>query len=193
MLKITSIGSWLFLGLYLLLVVPPASAQTELFDGRPEFKEGHDMSYYVWREGDTWKLRWTTTGAMRHFTGHVTAEGGELKSLKRIDVETERKVLRPGRAPRIAVGPRGRVYRRGGAPPVVAEKTQDKFEKEGDRRIHFSTRTDDDIDGFDFKVDDKVTTLRFMLEINSKALPRNVETGKNNQHPPTVPFEVKLR
>lgn len=193
MLKRKSIGGWLVLGICLTVFAPLASAQTEQFDGRPEFKEGSDMAYYVWREGDTWKLRWTTTGAMRHFTGHVSAEGGELKSLKRIDVESERKVIRPGRAPRVAVGPRGRVYRRGGAPPVVAERTQDKFEKEGDQRINFSTRTDDDIDGFDFKVDDKVTALRFMLEINGMALPRNVETGKNNQHPANVPFEVKLR
>ncbi len=193
MLKIKSISAWLFLSVCFVLFAPAASAQTELFDGKPEFKEGKDMGYFVWREGDTWKLRWTTTGAMRHFTGHVTAEGGELKSLKRIDVETERKVIRPGHAPRIAVGPRGRVYRRGGAPPVVAERTQDKFEKAGDRRINFDARTDDDIDGFDFKVDDRVTALRFMLEINGKAMPRTVETGRNNQHPPNVPFEVKLR
>ncbi len=123
----------------------------------------------------------------------MTAEGGELKSLKRIDVESERKVIRPGHAPRIAVGPRGRVYRRGGAPPVIAEKTQDKYEKVGDHRIEFSARTDDDIDGFDFKVDKNVTALRFMLEINGKAMPRNVETGRDNQHPSNVPFEVKLR
>src|SRR5690242_15190940 len=93
MLKIIFSGSWLLLGLWLVLVAPTAAAQTELFEGKPEFKEGTDMGYYIWREGDTWKLRWTTTGALRHFTGHVTAEGGELKSLKRIDVETERKVL----------------------------------------------------------------------------------------------------
>src|SRR5689334_24618415 len=120
MLKLKSIGILFLLWICLTVFAPLAYAQTEQFDGRPDFKEGSDMAYYVWREGDTWKLRWTTTGALRHFTGHVSAEGGELKSLKRIDVETERKVLRPGRAPRVAVGPRGRVYRRGGAPPVVA-------------------------------------------------------------------------
>ncbi|MBI3425475.1 MAG: hypothetical protein HY011_21335 [Acidobacteria bacterium] len=193
MLKLKSIGAWLLLGVCFVVCAPAASAQTELFDGRPEFKEGHDMGYFVWREGDTWKLRWTTTGAMRRFTGHVTAEDGALKSLKRIDLETERRVLRPGRPPRLTIGPRGRIYERSGRPTVVTQRAQDKIEKEGNHRINFTTRTDDDIDGFDFKVDDKVTVLRFMLEINGKALPRTVETGKNNQHPPNVPFEVKLR
>ena len=38
----------------------------------------------------------------------LTFEGGKLKSLKRIDVESERRVLYPGRAPQIVYGPRGR-------------------------------------------------------------------------------------
>lgn len=194
MVNIKSIASSFFLGVFLVFFFTPnVFAQIESFDGKPEFKEGTDMGYFIWHEGDTWKLRWTTMGQRRHFTGHVTAEDGELKSLKRIDVESERKVIRPGRAPHVAVGPRGRVYRRGGVAPVVVEKKEDQFEKDGDRRINFSTFTDDDIDGFDFKVDKNVTALRFVLEINGKALPRFIETGRNNQHPPGVPFVVKLR
>ncbi|MBK8316127.1 MAG: hypothetical protein IPL01_19805 [Acidobacteria bacterium] len=97
MVNIKSIASSFFLGVFPgLLFTPNVFAQIESFDGKPEFKEGTDMGYFIWHEGDTWKLRWTTMGQRRHFTGHVTAEDGELKSLKRIDVESERKVIRPG-------------------------------------------------------------------------------------------------
>lgn len=192
MLRNKSIGAGLLLCVFYILLVPAVWAQAERFDGRPAFKEGSDMGYFVWREGDTWKVRWTTTGAMRHFTGHVSAEGGELKSLKRIDVESERKIIRPGHAPRVVVGRRGRVYRRGGTPAVVATREQDHIEKDGDRRINFDAKTDDDIDGFDFKVDERVTALRFNLAINGKTMPSKIETGRDNQHPPTAPFEVKL-
>lgn len=63
MLKIKSIGAWLLLCVCYVLCAPAALAQTAPFDGKPEFKEGKDMAYFIWREGDTWKLRWTTTGA----------------------------------------------------------------------------------------------------------------------------------
>ncbi|NOT60425.1 MAG: hypothetical protein HOP19_09395 [Acidobacteria bacterium] len=171
----------------------PAEKPLANFEGKPAFAEGIDTGYYVWRDGDKWSVRWTTTGKLRHFTGAVTAEGGELKSLKRIDVESERRVLYPGRAPRIAVGPRGRVYRRGGAPPVVATREQDKFEKDGDGRIVYNSRTDDDIDGFDFKTDAKVTALRFVLEIDGQFRPQLIETGKGNQKAGNVPFIVRLK
>ncbi len=163
------------------------------FEGKPAFAEGVDTGYYVWHDGDKWSVRWTTTGKLRHFTGHVAAEGGELKSLKRIDVESERRVLYPGRAPRIAVGPRGRVYRRGGAPPVVATREQDKIEKGGDGRIVYNAKTNDDIDGFDFKVDQKVTALRFVLEIDGQFRPQLIETGKSNQKAGQDPFIVRLK
>lgn len=185
----------LAIGLFLLLLNGVAQAQTPVakFDGKPAFAEGVETGYYVWRDGDKWSVRWTTTGKLRHFTGHVTVEGGELKSLKRIDVEEERRVLYPGRAPRVAVGPRGRVYRRGGRPAVVAMKEQDKFEKTGDNRIVFSTKTDDDIDGFDFKVDPNVTRLRFVLEVDGQMRPMLIETGRSNFKPEQDPFVVNLK
>jgi hypothetical protein len=183
------------LGLFLMLLcmANPAAAQVEKFDGKPAFAEGVETGYYVWRDGDKWSVRWTTTGKLRHFTGAVTAEGGKVKSLKRIDVEEERRVLYPGRAPRIAVGPRGRVYRRGGAPPVVATREQDKIEKDGDNRIVFNARTNDDIDGFDFKVDENTTSLRFVLELDGQMRPALIETGKGNLKPGQDPFIVKLK
>src|SRR5436189_1075643 len=79
------------------------------FDGRPAFKEGSDRAYFVWRDGDRWHVRWTTLGTERTFTGTVRALGGDLKDLKRIDVDEELKVVRPGRPARVVRGPRGRV------------------------------------------------------------------------------------
>ena len=86
-----------------------AATAAARFDGKPEFKEGKAFGYFIWRDGDTWKVRWTTFGAEKRFTGSVFVEGGELKAFKRIDVDEERKVIRPGRPTRVARGPRGRV------------------------------------------------------------------------------------
>ena len=170
-----------------------ASAQTENYDGRPAFAEGIDLGYYLWRDGDTWHLRWTTVGRMRTFTGYVEAEGGELKSLKRIDVESESRVIYPGRPRRVVVGPRGRARVRGGRAPVVVTRDQDKIEKDGDRRIVFATRTNDDIDGFSFKIDDDVASLRFVLDVDGRPAPNIVETGKSNYKPGTMPLMIRVK
>jgi hypothetical protein len=183
--------------IFLLLIsmlglLPSVMAQAEMFEGKPTFAEGADLGYYIWRDGDTWRIRWTTRGQMRRFSGSVVSEGGELKSLKRIDLESERRVLYPGRAPRVVYGPRGRARVRGGRAPVVVEREQDKIEKDGDNRIVFLARTNDDIDGFDFKVDKKVRLLRFVLEIDGRQVPQWVEMGKNNQKARSLPLIARL-
>ena len=151
---------------------------------RHAFAEGIDLGYYLWRdEGDTWHVRWTTMGQQRRFTGSVNAEGGELKNLKRIDVETERRVLYPGRPAR----------GRPGQTAVVVSKEQDHFEKDGDARIVFAALTDDDIDGFDFKVDKDVTLLRFVLNVEGRERPGSVEIGANNTKINNLPLIVRLR
>ncbi len=176
-------------------VLPPARVRAQApvaaFEGRPFFSEGADLGYYLWKDGDTWKLRWTTRGALRHFAGSVTAEGGKLKSLKRIDVEKERKALFPGRVPHPVAGARGNVRTKGGRPPVVVDR--DKIDRDGDNRIVFSTRTNDDIDGFDFKTDKQVTDLRFLLEIDGKEYPRLVEFGRGNQKASNIPLAVRVQ
>jgi hypothetical protein len=178
----------------LLLAAGPARAQApDVFDGRPAFAEGVELGYYVWREDDTWHVRWTTLGVLRRFTGSVTGDGGDLKSLKRIDVEAERKVIYAGRGPRVVVGPRGRAHVAPGRAPVVVSREQDRIEKEGDNRIVFLARTDDDIDGFDFKVDDKVTALRFVLQIDGRPHPNLVELGRANRKAGSLPLLVRLR
>ena len=75
----------------------------------------------------------------------------------------------------------------------MATKEQDKIEKAGDNRIVYSTKTDDDIDGFDFKVDANVTRLRFVLEVDGQMRPMLIETGRNNFKPEQDPFVVHLK
>lgn len=179
-----------------LMAFAPVHLQAQnagMFDGRPTFKEGWDMGYWVWREDNRWHVRWTTMGRMRRFSGTVIAEGGELEDLKRIDVEVERRVIAPGRAPHYVRGPRGRI--RGVAPgraPVVATREQDRIEKDHDQKISFIAHTDDDIDGFDFSVD-RVAVLRFNLGIDGKPRQGVVEVGRNNSRPGSNPFFVNLK
>jgi hypothetical protein len=170
-----------------------ADAQTSMYDGRPTFSEGVDLGYYIWKDGDQWNVRWTTRGTMRRFTGSVVADAGELESLKRIDVESESKVLYPGRARHVVVGPRGRARVTRGRAPVVVTKEQDKIEKDGDRRIVFNALTNDDIDGFSFKVDGDPSELRFFLQVDGKPARNLIEVGKNNEKPVGPPLVVQLK
>jgi len=178
-------------GAYAVLAVAPADA--DRFDGRPVFGGGSDVSYYVWREGEKWCVRWTTQGKFHNFTGNVIAEGGELHDLKRIDVEEESRVIRSGRPGHVWVGPRGRIHGRPGRPPVVVEREQDKIEKDGDHRLWWRSRNNGDIDGFNFKVRRGVERLRFNLEIDGASRPSFVEIGANNGRVANNPFVVNLQ
>ena len=172
------------------------SAQTlaARFDGRPTFKEGKAYGYFIWREGDTWKLRWTTFGAERRFNGRIVLEGGEIKSFKRIDVDEERKLIRPGAPTRVVRGPAGRVRAvRPGRAPVVAERTEDKIEQEDERTLLWLTQTDDDVDGIDFKVSESTVVIRFNLLIDGEAKPAEVEVGKENFKPNQNPVRARLK
>ena len=185
----------LALALACAIAVPLGAVDVSKFNGRPTFKGGDSYGYCVWKDGDTWKLRWTTFGANRHFKGTVRAGGsGELVDLKRIDVDAEWKVIAPGRPPRVVRGPHGQVVGvQPGRGPVVAEKTPDHITREDAKTITFSTRTNDDIDGFDFKVKGKVNRLRFSLQIDGKSHPVDVYIGKGNEHPADNPFVATLR
>ena len=99
------------------------SFRSASFEGRPAFREGRDFGYYVWRDGAVWRVRWTTRGVRRRFSGHVVAEGGRLDHLKRIDLDEERRVVAPGRAPHVYRGPRGHAHVAPGHGPVVASTT----------------------------------------------------------------------
>lgn len=79
------------------LLVPKAATDPSMYDGRPTFAEGESLSYYVWRDGDKWHVRWTTLGKLRSFTGSVEAEGGRIKRFERVDVW--RETIRTPRVP----------------------------------------------------------------------------------------------
>jgi hypothetical protein len=173
----------------------PAQADTGAarFNGKPQFKEGKALGYFIWRDGDTWKVRWTTFGAQHRFSGRVMVESGELRDFKRVDVDVERKVIAPGRPARVVRGPRGRVREvRPGRGAVVAEREEDHINQESEHLIRFTTRTDDDIDGFDFKTVGGAREIRFVLEIDGQPRPREVEVGKENFVPGENPVVVRL-
>jgi hypothetical protein len=164
------------------------------FLGKPEFSSGDALGYFVWKDGDTWKLRWTTFGAEHRFTGRIVIEGGELRDFKRVDVDQERKVLAPGRPARVVRGPRGRVVGvQGGRGPIVATRTEDRIQQESERLIVFNTATDDDLDGLDFKVTAATTVIRLNLEIDGKPHPAEVEVGRNNFKPNENPVVIRLK
>ena len=37
-------------------------AQADMFEGQPTFSQGAELGYYIWKEGDKWKVRWTRWG-----------------------------------------------------------------------------------------------------------------------------------
>jgi len=164
------------------------------YDGKPSFEAGKALGYFLWRDGETWKLRWMTFGAAHSFSGRVVVEGGAIESFKRIDIDTERQVIRPGHRTTTVRGPRGRpVAVRPGRAPVVAVKTLDKIEQQSETIVQWLTNTDDDLDGIDFKVTASATVLRFNLMIDDEARPKEVEGGKGNFKPGVNPVVVRLR
>lgn len=164
------------------------------FLGKPEFSSGDALGYFIWKDGDTWKLRWTTFGATHRFSGRIVVEGGELRDFKRVDVDEERRVIAPGRPARVVRGPRGgAVAVRPGRGAVVATRTEDRIEQESERVIVFKTETDDDVDGVDFKVTASTAVIRMNLEIDGRPRPEEVEVGRNNYKPAENPVVVRLR
>jgi hypothetical protein len=180
----------------LILSVPVAALEVKAdqLKGKPEFSSGDALGYFVWIDGNTWKLRWTTFGAEHRFTGRITIDAGEFRKFKRIDRDTERKVLAPGRAPRVVRGPRGRVVgTTGGRPAVVASKEEDVILQETERLIRFNTKTNDDADGVDFEISPEVTSVRFMLQIEGKPVAQEVELGKSNLKPNEMPLVIRVK
>ena len=168
-----------------------AKPAADIYDGRPAFKEGSDRAYFVWRDGDRWHVRWTTRGEAHQFTGTVRAGGGSLEGLKRIDLDAELRVIRPGAPAHVVRGPAGRV--RGvapGRPAVVGGTSQDKVDRAGDHLIRWTTRTSADIDGFDFTAS-HTSSLQFDLKIDGVSRPVDIELGRGNAHPAQNPFTVK--
>lgn len=188
---VKAIGLFAILGASVPALADVPAARCE---GRPVFSEGKALGYFVWKEGDTWKLRWTTFGETHRFNGRVQVESGELKSFKRIDADEKHRVVAPGRPGHLVRGPRGRVV--GATPgraPVVASRDEDHIEQADEHTLRFVTRTDDDIDGVDFKVTDGTNRIRLVLEIDGVARPQEVEVGRNNFKPNEAPLVIVVK
>ena len=122
----------------------------------------------------------------------MIANSGKLKSLKRIDVEKSSKVVRRDRPTRVGVGPRGRARIRSRRGPLIATRTQDKIEKDGDSRTWFDSKKIGDTNSFDFKADKHIKTLRFVLSINGKSKPAMIYLGENKERSSRTTFAVSL-
>ncbi|MBA2257848.1 MAG: hypothetical protein H0W18_03050, partial [Acidobacteria bacterium] len=60
------------------LSVLSADTDVALMTGNPSFSEGKALGYFVWKDGNTWKVRWTTFGAAHRFNGRVVVAGGKI-------------------------------------------------------------------------------------------------------------------
>jgi hypothetical protein len=171
-----------------------ADVEVSVLRGKPQFSEGDALGYFIWIDGNTWKLRWTTFGAEHRFMGRITVDGGEFRKFKRIDPDVERKVIAPGRPGRVVRGPRGRVVGvAGGQPAVVATKEEDIVHQESETLIRFNTKTGDDLDGVEFELTPSATAVRFQLAIDGKPRPEEVELGKSNFKPKQTPLVVRIK
>ncbi len=74
----------------------------------------------------------------------------------------------------------------------MAEREEDRIEQETEHLLRFNTRTDDDIDGFDFKTVGGVREIRFVFEIDGEPRPAEVEVGRENFKPRETPIVVRL-
>jgi hypothetical protein len=61
------------------------------------------------------------------------------------------------------------------------------------RLIRFAALTDDDIDGFNFKVDQRTGRIRFRLQIDGRTRAEEIEIGARNIHPDEDPLVAVLR
>ena len=76
---------------------------------------------------------------------------------------------------------------------MVATRKEDKIEQENERRIQFDAQTQNDLDGFDFKLRGGADVLRFVLNIDGKPRPAEVEVGAGNFKPNEDPLVVRLK
>ena len=102
-------------------------------------------------------------------------------------------MIRPGYSPRVVRGPAGRVRGCDRGARRSWRSTEDKIEQENEGTLQWLTRTDDDIDGIDFKVTEPSTVIRFVLQIDGEPKPAEVEIGKENFKPNVNPVRARLK
>jgi len=133
--------------------------------GRPKnYKAGQSTRYAIWHEGDTWHFRTTTGPKDGHvFSGSIQVVGGKMTSLKPISAEKggkSKKNLDYG-----SWNPEGTLFT-------------------------FSFTTKGGQDGFDMQVNDKATSLKFVLKVDGKEVPDDIFVGAKNAHPKSAEFSL---
>jgi hypothetical protein len=131
--------------------------------GKPAgFKTGLSTRYAIWYEDGTWHVR-TTTGAkaVQAFGGTIEIIGGKMTSLQPIAIEGK------------------------GAKKGTDSGT---WNKQG-TVFKFGLRTGKGYqDGFDLKVSDKATAIKFTLLAGGEEEPRKVFVGAKGAHPKATTF-----
>ena len=134
--------------------------------GKPEgFHAGASTRYAVWYEAGTWHLRSTTGIKGTHaFEGAVEIIGGKMVSLKPVAVEGK------GKQPDVGVW--------------NSEHTVFKFDLRTSKGH---------TDGFDLKVTDGATALKFTLFVAGEQAPGKVFVGAKAAHPKAATFYLPAR
>jgi hypothetical protein len=145
----------------------PAAADEPKFEdlsavGRPEgFKAGLSSRYAVWFDDGTWHVR-TTTGAkgVLSFGGNVEIVGGKMVSLTPVTVE-------------------GKGAKK---PDIGTWNAQHTI-------FQFTLNTSKGhTDGFDLKVTDAATAVKFTLAVGGEEAPAKVFIGAKGAHPKATTF-----
>ncbi|MFH1386445.1 MAG: FlgD immunoglobulin-like domain containing protein [bacterium] len=55
------------------------------FIGKPDYKPGADLGYFIWSDDAGYHLRWSSNGSNHKFTGSIIAIGGELKNINAVN------------------------------------------------------------------------------------------------------------
>jgi hypothetical protein len=132
--------------------------------GKPEgFKKGLSTRYAIWADDEGWHVR-TTSGAKgpHSFAGTIEIVGGKMTSLTLVGIEGE-----------------GAKKKEADTGTWNAQKTVFKFNLNTSKGHS---------DGFDLKVSDKATALRFTLTAGGDEAPGKVFIGAKGAHPKAASF-----
>jgi hypothetical protein len=132
--------------------------------GKPEgFKAGQSTRYAVWHEDGVWHVRSTSGAKGPHsFQGTLEIIGGKMTSLQPVGVEG--KGSKKKEADTGTWNPQGTVFR-------------------------FTLHTGKGhTDGFDLKVTDKATAIKFTLTAGGDEAPGKVFIGAKGEHPKAAVF-----
>lgn len=156
-------------GLRFVAAGPPSDAASAIAvdsDGQPPglaVKPKGPM-YFVWRDGDVWRVRSKTSEKAHRFGGSVLVRGGKVKTVAAAGMEGIRR-RHPARF--------------------------DAGRLSGDRtRIDFDLRTKGGIDGFDFRVEGSAAAIEFDLRIDGTAIPGRVQIGATGHPAPGERFAL---